>query len=367
MFGRVTSLGIFMSNNLSIERGTEKFSFIYTLTVYYPRHSDPSGNYQLPQDSQNNRLKNISQHSLPDFYQEQAISSPNSQPLKQSSALSKTDNDQAKSSSLAVSHPTTIINDWYALETDDDYELDLFSLDASVESSPENNSPKKKIGRDQLLLFASGSYLIFVLWWLFAYTTGQNIIPFLTSNKETIPQADVEFIDYIQRSLETIDRQVIAQEKTSTTEEDPTVVYVPVYSQAPANPISRYTPPPLPQAIPLPPPAPSEFTALQPSAKIPLPPPPSELTNPNIAETPQAESNKVATAITTPKVNSTLVGLIELGEASAALFKVDGITQRIWLGENIESTGWILESVTKEKATITNQGRTRILSIGESL
>ncbi|MGK7896137.1 MAG: hypothetical protein AB4372_21615 [Xenococcus sp. (in: cyanobacteria)] len=356
-----------MSNNLSIERGTEKFSFIYTLTVYYPRHSDPSGNYQPCQDSQKITKKNISQHSLPDSYQEQLIASSDSQHFKQSSALSKTDNYHTNSLSLAIANPTTIINDWYALEADDEYELDLLSLDASVESGIENNSTKKKIVRDQLLLFASGGYLIFVFWWLFAYTTGQDIIPFLASNRETIPKADVEFIDYIQRSLETIDRQVIAQEKTYTSEEDPTVVYVPVYTQAATNPISRYAPPPLPQAIPLPPPAPSEFTAVQPPTKIPLPPPPSESTNLKIAETPQPKNNKVATAINTPKVNSTLVGLIELGEASAALFKVDGITQRIWLGENIESTGWILESVTKEKATITNQGRSRILSIGESL
>ena len=352
-----------MSSILSIERGTEKFSFIYTLTVYYPRNSDPSENYQLRQDSQ----KNISQDSLPDSSGVQLNASSDSQPSKQSSALSKTDNEQANSSSLAISHPTTIINDWYALEADDNYELDLLSLNASVESTFENNSPNKKINRDKLLLFASVGYLIFVLWWLFAYSTGKNIIPFLASNKNSIPQADVEFIDYIQRSLETIDRQVIAQEKASTSEEDPTVVYVPVYTQAAANPIAGYSSPPLPQAIPLPPPAPSEFTAIQPPAKIPLPPPPSESTNLKIAETPQPENNKVATAITTPKINSTLVGLIELGEASAALFKIDGVTQRIWLGENIENTDWILESVTKEKATMTNQGRSRILSIGESL
>ena len=332
-----------MSNNLSIERGTEKFSFIYTLTVYCPRKSYRSDNHQIHQDLPKNELS------------------------KQSSALSTTDNDQRNSSSLATLSPTTIINDWYTLETDDDYELDLVSLNASSEFSSENHSQNRKISREQLLLFAAGGYLIFVLWWLFSYTTGQSIIPFFASNRETISQADVEFMDYMQRSLETINRQVIAQEKASNAEDNPTVVYVPVYTQAAANPMAHHAPPPLPQAIPLPPPAPSEFTSLQPSAKIPLPPPPAESRNLKITETPQAGKNKVASAITAPKVNSTLVGLIELGEASAALFKVDGITQRIWLGENLENTGWILESVTKEKATLTNQGQSRILSIGESL
>ena len=356
-----------MSNNLSIERGTEKFSFIYTLTVYYFCNNSSSENHQLRQDSQKITTKNITQHSLSDSAKEQLITSSNSQHLKQSSALSKTDNSQTNSSSLAISHPTTIINDWYALEVDDDYELDLLSLDASVESGIQNSPTKKQTGREQLLLFASVGYLIFVLWWLFAYTTGRNIIPFLALNNNSIPKADIEFIEYIQRSLETIDRQVIAQEKVDTSEEDPTVVYVPVYTQAATNPIARYAPPPLPQAIPFPPPAPSEFTAVQPSTKIPLPPPPSESSNLRIEEISQPKNNKVATAIDSPKINSTLVGLIELGEASAALFKINGITQRIWLGENIENTGWILESVTKEKAKITNQGRSRILSIGENL
>ncbi len=350
------SLGISMSSNLSIERGIEKFSFIYTLTVYCPRNSNRTEEDRFRQDSP----KTISQHSLPDSYWEKSIPSSDSQPPQQSSALSKTKTSDV--SSLDISNPTTIINDWYVLEADDDYKLDLFSFNTLPESDIEDNSSSKRIGLDKLLLIASVGYLIFVLWWLFAYTTGQNIIPFLASNKETISKTDAEFLDYMQRSLDNIDRQVIAEEKASASEEEnPTVVYVPVYAQPQINPIPSYYPQPLSKAIPLPPPPPSEFTALEPPVKIPLPPSPSESTNLKIAD------NKVATAISAPKINSTLVGLIELGEASAALFKVDGITQRIWLGENIENTGWVLESVTKEKATITNQGQSRVLSIGESL
>ena len=192
-------------------------------------------------------------------------------------------------------------------------------------------------------------------------------MPFLVSNNETISKADAEFLDYMQRSLVTIDRQVIALEKASTTDqENPTVVYVPVYSSAPTNSIASYSPPSLPKATLLPPPPPPEFTAVKPSAKIPLPPSPTESATPKIIETPNSQDNKVVTAISTPKINSTLVGLLELGEASAALFKINGITQRIWLGENIDNTGWVLESVTTEKATITNQGQSRILTIGES-
>ena len=345
------SLGISMSSNLSIERGREKFSFIYALTVYCPRNSNHTEDEQLRQDSQ----KTIGQHSLPDSYGEKSIPSSDCQASQQSSALSKT--DPFGTSSLDIPAPTTIINDWYVLEKDNDYELDLSSLNAFSESDTENSSSDKRIVLNKLLLIASVGYLIFVLWWLFAHKTGQNIIPFFASNNETISKTDAEFLDYIQRSLDNIDRQVIAQEKASASEEEnPTVVYVPVYT--PTHPIPSYATQALPK---LPPPPPSEFSTLEPSVKIPLPPTSSPSANLKIAD------NRVATAIAHPKINSTLIGLIELGEASAALFKVDGITQRIWLGENIENTGWVLESVTKEKATITNQGQSRVLRIGESL
>ena len=358
------SLGISMSNNLSIERGSEKFSFIYTLTVYCHGNSDRTRNYQIRQDSRNTKPKTISQDSLPEVEQARSPIDENSQNQQTSSALAKTNTSKPHNSSLAISQPTTIINDWYELETEDNYELDLFSLDAASEPNLEHNSTQKKPHLDKLLLLASIGYLIFVVWWLFTYTTGQNILPFFASNKDTIPKADVEFLNYMQRSLDIIDRQVIAQEKAAPAgKENPTVVYVPVYNQAAANPIQRYTPP-LPTPIPLPPP-PSEFTAIKPE-KITLPPPPNPSAQLEIVETPKPKENKVATAISTPKINSTLVGLIELGEASAALFKIDGITQRIWLGETIHNTDWILKSVTQEKATITNQGQTRNLSIGES-
>ena len=348
-----------MSSNLSIERGNEKFSFIYTLTVYCHDNSDRASKHQVSQNSP----KTITQYSDSDSYWEK--SSPEAQNSKQSSALSITKNKHDNSSSLAISAPTTIINDWYLLETDNDDELDLFSVEAIAGSDTENNSSQPKIGLDKLLLLASFGYLIFVICWLFSYTTGKNIIPFFASKTRTIPKADVEFLDYMQRSLDIIDRQAIATAKASPDEsENPTVVYVPVYTQAATNPISRYSPQPIPQAIPIPPPP--EFSTIDPPVKIPLPPKPPEPTNLKVAETPKPQDKKLATAVATPKVNSTLVGLMELGEASAAFFKIDGITQRIWLGDKIQDTDWILESVTSEKATITNQGKSRILTVGES-
>ena len=358
------SLGISMSNNLSLERGIDKFSFINTLTTDHTRDRYSSAKQQLDQDSP----QNIEQNSSPNSDEEQSNLAADSRHIEQSSALSTTNTTNGNGLSIAISHPNTITHDWYTLELGEDYELDLLSLKPVAESHLENDSDHPKINLDKLFLFASLSYLLFVLWWLFAQITGQSMIPVFSSNQEIISQEDIEFIDYMQSSLETIDRQLVAERKASAEEaKNPTVVYVPIYTQAAANPIPSYPPQALPQKIPLPPPAPSQFTLEQPLAKIPSPPPPSESAKRTNREVVSPEENKLTTAIAIPRKNSTLVGLIELGEGSAALFKIDGITQRIWLGENIENTNWVLESVTKEKATLSHQGKLRILSIGESL
>ena len=51
----------------------------------------------------------------------------------------------------------------------------------------------------------------------------------------------------------------------------------------------------------------------------------------------------------------TLEGLLELGDKSAALFKVDGVTRRIDIGESIGSSGWTLVEVSKGEAGCASQ------------
>jgi hypothetical protein len=60
-----------------------------------------------------------------------------------------------------------------------------------------------------------------------------------------------------------------------------------------------------------------------------------------------------------------LSGILELGQQSAALFEINGTTKRIWLGEQIDNTGWILESVSNREAKVSYQGKTRSVSVGE--
>ena len=109
-------------------------------------------------------------------------------------------------------------------------------------------------------------------------------------------------------------------------------------------------------------------------------PTPEKLTNtqlPNIAP-PQLPTTATATPPTTsvptttqdiylPAYSAELEGLMELGEKSAALFKMDGVTRRIKLGENIGSTGWTLVEVSNGEAIIRRNGEVRSIYTGQKL
>jgi hypothetical protein len=93
--------------------------------------------------------------------------------------------------------------------------------------------------------------------------------------------------------------------------------------------------------------------------------PPKLPTLPN----PPNTTTEVATQPTPvqPKISAELEGLLELGDKSAALFKVDGISRRISIGEGIGGTGWTLVEVTKGEAVIRRNGEVRSIFVGQKL
>ncbi len=94
-----------------------------------------------------------------------------------------------------------------------------------------------------------------------------------------------------------------------------------------------------------------------PTAKAPEVPTPKE---PKIAE-------KQAYLSTVAPPSHTLEGLLELGDKSAALFKVDGVTRRIDVGESIGSSGWTLVEVSKGEAVVRRNGEVRSIYTGQNL
>jgi Tfp pilus assembly protein PilP len=60
-----------------------------------------------------------------------------------------------------------------------------------------------------------------------------------------------------------------------------------------------------------------------------------------------------------------LVGVLEQGDRSAALFEVNTIVQRIRLGESIGSSGWTLVEVRAGEAIVRRNGEVRSIYVGQ--
>lgn len=254
---------------------------------------------------------------------------------------------------------TTIDSNWYQPTTD--YSLSLAEIirattdnyvEPNFQSSLNSSTRNGYLGKT--LFFLACSYCLLVAWWLFRH---QEILTAIAGGKNIVlSKSDVQFIDYMERSLDQIDRKIAVHKKTNDR-----VVYVPVYTPTPTMPqvASNNAPLALPNSsIPaLPPP-------VEPLA-IPEPPPLPEPTPINDNAVNSVQSNQVAIA-SQPKISHTLMGVLNLGgDRSAALIKVQGQTRRVWVGEEIND-GWILESIANQQANISYQGEVRSISVGET-
>jgi hypothetical protein len=92
---------------------------------------------------------------------------------------------------------------------------------------------------------------------------------------------------------------------------------------------------------------------------------PSKL--PTIVPLPAKEPTNMVQQDSVPIYSAQLDGLLELGNKSVALFKVDGISRRISLGENIGYTGWVLVEVSNGEARIRRNGEVRSIYTGQKL
>ncbi|MBV6627556.1 MAG: hypothetical protein KI793_32310 [Rivularia sp. (in: Bacteria)] len=76
----------------------------------------------------------------------------------------------------------------------------------------------------------------------------------------------------------------------------------------------------------------------------------------------ESKEQKVASVPTSSHV---LEGLLELGEQSAALFKVNGVSRRVQKGETIGASGWTLVDVANGEAIIRRNGEVRSIFAGQ--
>ncbi|MGI0496350.1 hypothetical protein ACOKW7_12620 [Limnospira platensis CENA597] len=111
-------------------------------------------------------------------------------------------------------------------------------------------------------------------------------------------------------------------------------------------------------------PAPTTTEETTASTPVSIPDPPAIPTPPTA---PPEETAAVSPDTTTSPAAAihTLVGILELGDRSAALFEVNGVARRIYVGESIAASGWSLSSVANQEAVIRRNGEVRSIVVGE--
>lgn len=170
-------------------------------------------------------------------------------------------------------------------------------------------------------------------------------------------QQDHDFLHYLGRSLDRLARKaeiepspVIAPSAVASP--SPTVVervYVPVYPSAQL------------------PTVPSPVAGSSPSPAGVTPNPSNRSTTKT--ETPAAVPSPIPSVTTVPNIAAVtahaLVGVLELGDRSAALFEVNGTPQRVEIGEQIGTSGWSLVSISNQEAIVRRNGEVRSIYVGQ--
>lgn len=318
-----------MLRDASHQQVIQKFSFIESLNS--SRHKSPSSESPV---NRVDRQQTVSDLAL--------------------AVKTKSENE----ASAIVNTASTINADWYQGDSSS-YSLNWAEvINSAADNSVNHNQPQNHNYLGKILFALATSYSLFALWWLFGHQASKALTELMGGKQVILTQSEVQFIDYMERSLSRIDRQLEAKREAASD-----VVYVPVYTPTPAT-------PQIPQLAgghisSMPTSSKTSSASISPSSqalKIPSPPP---LPAPVPLDENEDQTNQLATA--KPKIKHTLIGILELGaDNSAALVQVKGQTRRIWLGEAINSEGWILESVGNQRATISHHGQTRSIAVGET-
>ena len=275
---------------------------------------------------------------------------------------------------------------------------------------------------EKLLLAGGIISLLVTLGLLLANQYKINLPGFLnfsgsSSQDSQLPASDTQFVSYMLRSLTVIENKGKTNQKTANaninnnpapvvlptlpavgnrslvSNQAPTVlerIYIPVYppqapvaqninpsaraavpapaAKAPPSPVRQSAPAQVAKTTVTPVKKPAPTPVAKASAPVPvarLSPPPAMPALPP-APPPSAFAPPVAgVSASAPAAQHTLVGLLELGDRSAALFDVNGSTQRFNVGEGIGSSGWILVKVENQEAVIRRNGEVRSVYVGQ--
>ena len=137
-------------------------------------------------------------------------------------------------------------------------------------------------------------------------------------------------------------------------------------NQTAQNQTTNVTPPPQKKLKLKPVPVHTSSIAIKQSQQPALKPLPSPAVpqRTSVVPPPITPSIKELASVSVASPDHILRGLLELGEKSAALFEINGISRQIEIGENIGSSGWKLVDIEKGKAIIRRNGEVRSIFTG---
>ncbi|MGB7087751.1 MAG: hypothetical protein WBD47_19490 [Phormidesmis sp.] len=157
-------------------------------------------------------------------------------------------------------------------------------------------------------------------------------------------------------------------------------VFVPVYQNSQAAPSNPPNPSGNPSGnaantantqrptVPVPGPAATTRPADTSTAAVPVvpatPQSQSDLPAPAVAVGPTNAAEAAVTDVT-PTSEHVLVGILNLGSRSAALFNLDGNSQRAYVGDRVGLSGWTLVSVNGQNVVVRRDGEVRSIYIGQ--
>jgi hypothetical protein len=268
-------------------------------------------------------------------------------------------------------------------------------------------------GIDYRLLFGfacASLFSTFCLWMLSQFYWSKQVAvvpPAQVVSQPTVDPATAKFAKYLDQALEVAGTQIstatqpapnqavaaagapqMSSDPNSVTANGQPVerVYIPVYQPPTVQPnqssASVTSLPATPTAgIPLPPPPrpqvpgslsgyvpnnstkPVTMAAVMPATR-PAPAARSK-SNPSSKPITIATARPNVAAGNTILGNTTLIGVMELGERSTALIETNGATQRLTIGQSLGTTGWQVVQIADQKVVVQRGGELRALAVGQ--
>ena len=229
--------------------------------------------------------------------------------------------------------------------------------DAKTDERPEQPGKKRPWGKFVLGTACLSALAAFGFWWA-RQQSAPAPVPVVS---DTTPAAEsvseeMAFGEYLTRSLRVIRGEQSAQ----------------IESQQPNSPVAT-APNPAAGNQPTGQPGVIErvfVPLLQPGSRPSAPTTsPSSLPAPSAPSSAAQPSTSNGSSGSVPNIaaNSTheLVGILELGDRSAALFEIDGSPQRVYIGETVGGSGWSIVSISNEEVVVRRNGEVRSIYIGQ--